>query len=288
MKIFIIVIGLFVLTPFQIFAQLPGVQFVNPDTPVNIDFTTKNNYNALLDSCIFLNHKAQPIALAVVKQKHSSNQTFFYVIIFLFLLFGLIKTLFNKYFNTLLLVFKNTQFKQNQLTDQLLQAKLPSLIFNCLFVITTGFYIDALFQFFLPQTEIQHYKYIILSSLTVAVCYIVKYFALDFIRWLTNSNQEIKTYSFIVFLLNKILGIFFLFVLPIILFTNRLIASYAVLFSLIGVGLILLLRFFRSYSILQAQLKVSGFHFFLYVFSLELLPLAILFKFGVLFFATKS
>ena len=77
-------------------------------------------------------------------------------------------------------------------------------------------------------------------------------------------------------------------IIPLLLFGSKITASYAMLFSLIGVALIFLLRYFRSYALLQGRLKISGFHFTLYVIALELMPLAIIFKFAVLFFTTKA
>jgi hypothetical protein len=51
-----------------------------------------------------------------------------------------------------------------------------------------------------------------------------------------------------------------------------------VMISLIFILLMTLLRFFRSYGFLQHKLNVSRFHFFLYIFALELLPLALIYK----------
>jgi len=48
--------------------------------------------------------------------------------------------------------------------------------------------------------------------------------------------------------------------------------------SLLMIGLLLLLRFFRSHGLLQKQLKVSGFHFFLYIAGTEILPLLLIYK----------
>jgi hypothetical protein len=271
-----------------------------PDTAKNSSFpkdsisqsVIRNPYQRILDSVLFLNTKAVPTSLNIIPKNRSSNQVVFYFIAFLFLLFALVKTFFAKYFTTLFAVFFNTSIRQNQLTDQLKQATLPSLIFNILFVLAVGAYIFVVTQFFMESkkmgNDLYTINYFLLLIAGVGICYLVKYFILSFIGWLTNSEQEFNIYLFITFLLNKVLGIFLLAIVPIIAFGSNKTASYAVLFSLIGIALIFLLRYFRSYALLQTKLKVSGFHFLLYSFALELLPLAIIFKFCMLFFRTNA
>jgi hypothetical protein len=255
---------------------------------VKLTDVKKQAYIAMLDSNIFINAKAEPKALASSVKKHNSQNLFFYLIGALFLLLGITRSFYSRYFTTLFRVFFNTSLRQNQLTDQLEQAKLPSLIFNVFFIVTAGVYIYFLIHFFSPQ-HIESNSYLILSCiLAVAICYIIKYFSVLFIGWLANAKAEAGTYIFIIFLLNKVMGIFFLLLLPILAFAGYSTVSYVVLLSLICVSLILLIRFFRSYSLLQAKLKVTKFHFLIYIIALEILPIAIIYKFIILYFNTKS
>ncbi len=293
MKFSFVAICVFIIIPFFTIGQVKDSSLrptIQNDNLLTLS-KSKQVYGTLLDSCMFLNSKATPQSLFTELHKHSNNQKGFYIVALLFVFFGIVKFSFSKYFSTLFSVFFNTTLRQNQLTDQLEQAKLPSLIFNGLFVITGGFYLYSLIEFFSNAAITKktiNINYFLISIAAVAVCYIVKYFTLIFIGWLTNSKPEAKSYIFIIFLLNKVLGIFFLAIIPLLLFGSKITASYAMLFSLIGVALIFLLRYFRSYALLQGRLKISGFHFTLYVIALELMPLAIIFKFAVLFLTTKA
>ncbi len=290
MKVFFISIFVVLFLPMYSIAQVVDSSLQKtPQADTTVSAKPINNlYKNLLDSNLFINANGTAQALVIVPKKQSNNQLFFYIITFLFLILGIAKTFYSRYFTTLFRVFFNTSLRQTQLTDQLEQAKLPSLIFNVFFIITSGLYIYFVTQFWSAGKAPSNKYLLFFCIIAVAICYTVKYLSLLFTGWLTNSIAETKTYIFIIFLLNKVIGIFLLAVIPIIAFGNKTAATYAILFSLIGIALVFLLRFFRSYSLLQTKLKISRIHFFIYVISLEILPLAIISKFILHFFNTNS
>ncbi|MEJ7609575.1 MAG: hypothetical protein WKF88_00190 [Ferruginibacter sp.] len=89
-------------------------------------------YKTILDSNTFFNGDGMPRALPVSLKK-SDNPVFFYIIIAVLLFLGIMKTVYSRYFNTLFRVFFNTSLRQNQLTDQLEQAVVPSFLLICFF-----------------------------------------------------------------------------------------------------------------------------------------------------------
>ena len=208
---------------------------------------------------------------------------FFYVVLGLLLLLGILKTIYSRYFNTLFRVFFNTSLRQNQLTDQLEQATVPSFLFNIFFMLTGGLYLYIMLRHFIPAVS-EHRYLLYLCIAAVAICYSVKFLTLSFTGWITNYKQEAETYIFIVFLLNKVIGILLLPFIILSLFSTGIIASYAIFISIIALLLVVLVRLFRSYSLLQNRLKISGFHFMLYVFALEILPIILIYKGAMLFF----
>jgi hypothetical protein len=257
------------------------IQSINEAKPADI-------YKKLLDSNFYLNSKGVPASLAVTVKKQDQEPIFFYILVTLLLVLAVMKTVYSRYFATLFRVFFNTSLRQNQLTDQLEQAKLPSLIFNIFFVITAGIYIYALLHYFVLDEAKPDLYLVALCAAAVGACYFVKYLSLQFSGWVTGYKAEANIYTFIIFLLNKVIGILLLPIVILIIFSSHTIASYAVFFSLIMLGLILLLRFFRSYALLQNRLKVSRFHFLLYILGFEILPLMVIFKVSMLFLGIKS
>ena len=287
MKLFFIICSLFFLGSFHSYAQVTDTSKAVNRNP-NIFTQTiqhKNIYSVLLDSNIFLHAKEKPQALAVIFKTSQSKQFFFYILASLLFFLGLIRTIFSRYFSTLFRVFFNNSLRQNQLTDQLEQATLPSLLFNLFFVLSAGLYIFFVQQHFSEKHNSVDWDFLGICLTAVAISYVVKYFSLICIGWLTNYLAEAKVYIFIVFLFNKIIGTFLLPFILLMAFSSFKIAEYAISISFILLSLLLLTRFIRTYGLVQNKLKVNFFHFFIYILALEILPIVLIYKLVVMYLA---
>lgn len=286
-KAFLIATFLFFIVSLYSSAQV--VNAPQPTTPATESLKQPtNNYNNLLDSNFIINSKSPAESLNSVPKAADNKQPFFYLIVFLFLVLGITRSLYSRYFNTLFRVFFNTSLRQNQLTDQLEQAKIPSLIFNIFFVTTAGLYSYFLLHYFYSNHEKLDWYVLFVCISAVAIAYLVKYLSLKFTGWVSNYGAETDKYIFIIFLLNKVIGIFLLPIISFMAFSTYQIASYAILISFIFIAILFIIRFFRSYSLLQNRLKISGFHFFLYIVALELLPIVLIYKAVIVYFGIKA
>ena len=241
-----------------------------------------SSYNDLMQRAFnesrFLNVSGLPAA-AVSKERPASPVTrIFYVLLAVVLLLGCLRFFYTRYFNNLFRVFFNTSLRQSQLTDQLLQAKQASLFFNVLFAITGGVYIYFLLAHFKWIAPARPLMAIGMCILTLAVIYFLKYVILKFTGWLTGYKEAANTYLFIIFLINKILSVLLIPFVIVIAFGVPFLQYPAVLVSLLLAGLMFLLRFLRSYGLLQNQVKVSRTHFFMYIVGVELVPLLLIYK----------
>lgn len=235
-----------------------------------------------------LNSDAEPVSLSVQFKKVKNKNSIFYLIAGIVLLFAFFKYFNSRYFTNLFKVFFNASLRQNQITDQLLQAKLPSLLFNFFFIICAGVYVYILLLNFGLINEDNNIWIMILSSISIlGVIYIIKYCILKFTGWVTGLKEVTNTYVFIVFLINKIMGIFLLPFIVVLFFSDSVIANMAAIISLMSIGIFFLLRYFRSYGLLQNQLKVSHFHFILFITGIELLPLLLIYK-ALMVFLSKN
>jgi Domain of unknown function (DUF4271) len=289
-----VVVFLFLLIgmPVEIFAQPADTLKAPIDSLQKIALpATVNQYQtvtqALLSKNIFLNSTSTPVAMQVKLKKGTTKDDAFYLLMGLTFLIAIIKFFFQRYFNTLFRVFFNTTLRQSQLTDQLLQAKLPSLFFNIFFIVSGGIY-----TYFL----LHHYGYIKggLQWLMLMGCvfclgliYLVKYSSLKFTGWVTGYSQTTDTYIFIIFLINKIIGILVIPFTVCMVFAANGLATAGALISILLISFFLLMRFFRSYGLLQNQLKISKFHFFLYLVGVEIIPLLLIYK-GLLLLLSKN
>ncbi len=232
----------------------------------------------------FLNSKATPVTMAIKPRKAIPDDGYFYLLLGVVLLFGIAKAAYQRYFANLFRVFFNSSLRQSQLTDQLVQDQLPSLVFNILFVIAGGIYLYFLVHYFNRSKENANWQLLLCCVLLFTGVYFVKYLTLKFTGWVTGFKQEADIYTFIIFLINKIIGICLLPVVIVMAFSDKSVAAIFIYLSFILIALLLLMRFFRSYGLLQTRIKVSRFHFFLYIFSVEILPLFIIYKAVMLFF----
>lgn len=277
--------------PILVSAQKPDSAFTQPDSLQAPAITIVNRYEAalqtLLKQNVFLNSQGTPVKMVVKIKKTKSTDTTFYLLAALVFLMGLIKFFFARYFTNLFKVFFNTSFRQSQLADQLLQAKLPSLFFNAFFIISGGVYIYFLLLQYKFVAEVHQWTILASCILVLGVVYLAKFSTLKFTGWVTGYKEVTDTYVFIIFLICKIIGVLLIPFIILMAFSDAIIANGSALVSLLIVGILLLLRFFRSYGHLQNQLKVSKFHFLLYIAGVEILPLLLIYK-GLLILLSKN
>lgn len=222
----------------------------------------------LVSSAVFLISKE--------KQQHG-KELIFYLLTILVLITGIFKVFYARYFNTIFRVYFNTSLRQNQLTEILVQAKLPSLIFNILFFISTAIYIWQVLSFYhwINKSLAFLLPFLILG---LAIIYIAKYCVIKFLGWLSGNSAAANSYIFIIFLINKIVGILFIPFIVLLAFSPSDWHSIIILISFFCFGLAFLSRYIRSYDLLRSKLVVSRLHFIIGIAALEILPILILSK----------
>lgn len=202
----------------------------------------------------------------------------FYYLIFLLILFGLLRRAFAKYFHDLFRVFFRTTLKQRQTQEQLLQSSLASVLMNSFFVLSAGLYLNFVlihFQLVISGNFWLQYAY---CAAALATIYIVKYVGLKIAGWLFNMSNATDSYIFIVFIINKMLGIFLLPFLLLLAFATELLYNSAMIISWLGIGLLLIYRFILAYGALRKEVKLNSFHFILYILAFEVVPLLLIYK----------
>ncbi len=262
-------------------AQQKDTALFRPDT-ILVQPPVVNHYEMALQQLMqqnaFLNTAATPVAMPVKFKPAAPGNIFFYLLLILVFMLALLRFFYARYFSTLFRVFFNTSLRQSQLTDQLLQAKLPSMLFNFFFVISAGSYVYFLLRQYLEVPENKQWIIWGGSIAAMALIYAVKYSTLKLTGWATGFSSTTNSYVFVIFLINKILGVLLLPFTVLMAFADLKIAAIAALISLLLAGLLLLMRFFRSYGLLQNQLKINRFHFFLYLVGVEIIPLLLIYK----------
>ncbi|CAN5148507.1 hypothetical protein BH20BAC1_BH20BAC1_11180 [soil metagenome] len=215
----------------------------------------------------------------VIKGKTFSGKEFlFYLLCLVALILGLFKTFYKGYFNNLFRVFLNTSLRQNQLTDQLQQAKLPSFILNIFFAVTAGIYLWLAFSYFYPGSTVKGKPLLLLCIGGIGALYLVKFLSLKFLGWLYTLQEEVNNYIFIIFLINKIAGIILVPLIFVLAFSKPLVMQYVNLICILVLGLFLITRYIKTYGSLDRRVSINAFHFVIYVLAIEIVPLMLVYK----------
>ena len=218
------------------------------------------------------------------KKSFIGKEYLFYYLIFLLILFGLLRRAFAKYFNDLFRVFFKTTLKQRQTQEQLLQSSLASVLMNSFFILSAGLYINFLLLHFQLVISDNFWLQYVYCAGALAAIYIVKYIGLKITGWLFNMSNATDSYIFIVFIINKMLGIFLLPFLLLMAFATVPLYNSALIISWLGIGLLLIYRFILSYGALRKEVKLNSFHFILYILAFEVIPLLLIYKLLLLIF----
>jgi hypothetical protein len=233
----------------------------------------------------YFGFKSEPTSIARTDvKKISGKEMLFYLLVFLFIIFALLRRAFPKYFSDLFRLFFRTTMKQKQVREQLMQTPLPSLLLNCFFVIGGGLYVCFLFQHYNLNPVDNFWPMSLYCCLGLSAVYLVKFMWLKASGWLFNMKEATDSYIFIVFIINKMIGILLLPFLVLLAFTQGNLYSVALTVSWCVVAGLLVYRFILTYSAVRNQVKVNPFHFFLYLCAFEIAPLLLIYKGLLLFF----
>jgi len=238
----------------------------------------------ILERHPYFNFVAEAISVRSDRKEFKGKELLFYVIIALVIIFALFKLAFAKYFTDLFRVFFRTTLKQRQIKEQLMQTPIPSLMFNVFFVASAGLYATLLLHYF-DFTPVNNFWLLYLyCCIGLSIIYLVKFVGLIICGWLFNMKKAADSYIFIVFVINKVIGILLLPFLALLAFTDDVMYSIALVLSWCCVGGLLLYRFILGFAAIRNEVRFNLFHFFLYLCAFEIAPLLLIYKLLLFFF----
>lgn len=206
------------------------------------------------------------------------KELLFYFLVFLFILFAILKQAFPKYFGDLFRLFFRTTLKQRQIREQLMQTPLPSILLNGFFVLSTGLYLCFLFRYFHLDPTGNFWLLFLYCCAALSAIYFIKFVVLKFSGWLFKVPQAANAYIFIVFIINKMIGILLLPFLLMLAFSEGDIYQAVMSLSWCLVAGLLVYRFILAYGALRNQVKLNIFHFLLYLAAFEVAPVLLIYK----------
>ena len=219
-----------------------------------------------------------PMRYSITIKKWQGKEAIFYSIIALLIFFALIKNGFNRYVGDLFKTYFRTGINQKQAKEQLLQNPLPSVLLNIFFVLSIGMFIALLLQYFRLGLDFNFWLLYLYCILGLMGIYLAKFISLKFIGWIFQVSDPTDSYIFIVFTTNKIIGMALLPFLVLLAFTYGLVNEAATSLSIMLVFGLVAYRFFLSYVSVRRQIRISFFHFIIYLLAFEVIPLLLINK----------
>ena len=222
--------------------------------------------------------KGKAVFMITSIREPNKKDDVFFMLVGVLLLIAITRSGFPKYFQNIFRLFFQSNYRQKQSRESLLQDSLPSLLLNIAFLLSGGLFI-ALLAADSPQVAQFPFWLLWLYTFgTLAVIYLGKYLFINFCGWAFNVPQFAFNYNFIVFLINKVTGILLLPLLAIMAFSYGQTYDVAVTVALALVLLMLLYRYIVALSTVVKNLKISAVHFFIYLCAVEILPLLVIYK----------
>jgi Domain of unknown function (DUF4271) len=110
------------------------------------------------------------------------------------------------------------------------------------------------------------------------VIYLVKYIGLQISGWLFGMKEVAETYRFMVFLINKVVGILLLPTTVVLALGSPGLQPVLVVVSLIGLAMLYIYRYIIAFPLVRNHTRLSSFHFFLYLCAFEIIPVLLIYK----------
>ena len=253
-------------------------------TPVTGSFSRKEGptemtmWKSLLAADSFFHFMGKPVSLTEPIHRPNSKDSLFYLLLGILFYFALFRIFFEKYFNNLLTLFFRVSLRQQQIREQVLQTPLPSLLLNLLFIASGGLFAAYLLHFSRSGASINFWILYLDCMMGLGLIYLVKFLVLKFCGWVFNISRATDIYIFITFLVNKMVGIFLLPLLILITFSDLETRDIFITISLTMVFVLLGYRVFASYRPVRSEIKLTPFHYFMYICAFEIAPLLLIYK----------
>ena len=243
-------------------------------------YSNKKNAFKLYDRTSVNSRNAQIIYKIEQRYAISDKDALFYLLVGMILIYGFVNNMYPQYFQKL---FSQSTMRMMQNREQLLNNSVASLLLNLCFILSFSLMVSLLIynNHLLPISFWLVYFYLCLFFTSL---YLGKYICLEIAGAIFSTKELVKTYVFVVFMINKVLGILLLPFILILAFAKPIYFPAA----FIGAGglsvLLFLYRYLFSLTSVRNKLHISSFHFFLYLCAFEILPLMILYKLVLQYF----
>lgn len=238
--------------------------------------------DAQLDSMFYAKKiflKQQTLKAIDIPRYFNDKTVDFYLLLSICLILGVVVYTNPRYFNNLFKAFINPS-QSTAAKEQIEIAVAPNAVMNVLFVLVSGIYVFYIFNLNKVGLNGRLHKEnrIFYFIMGIALMYLVKYVVLVFSGWVFKIKHISEQYTFNVFFINKLIGIFLLPIVIMLAFSDAVFFRPLIIISCSLIAILFFYRYILSYRIFGVFFQYSWFHFFTYLCASEILPMAVLLK----------
>jgi len=222
--------------------------------------------------------------MQVLERRWPQTDWIFYLFASLCIFLGFLRLAFPKYMNDLFRVFFNTSLRGKQIREQLLMDRLPSLLLNVFFGLSAGVFLYFLLRYLGYFGAEPSWAQLGSCVAGVILLYGGKYVLVELAGLIFDRRQAAEIYSFVVFMVNKMAGLWLLPAGLLLAYASSAGQQTVVVFTLGGLALLVLYRLNRGYMALHNTLKINILQYLLFVAAFEVVPVLLIYKLLIKFF----
>ena len=236
-----------------------------------------------LKTSIFKNHSLKTNS---INQHPFNYSTTDWLLLLVFILISFFS--YNKYHNKkrfyqiLKATISNRSINQLNRDGDIFKERI-SLVLTILYLLSFSLFVFLLLHYFynLKNLDFFNLKFYIKILLVITALFVIKFSVTRFVGFIFKNNNASSYYNLNNFIFNFSLGVFLLPINIFILYSNKNYSSFFVIFGAFFLLIISIIKFYRAVVIGVSFSKFSNYYLFLYLCTLEILPLLILLKISI-------
>jgi hypothetical protein len=229
---------------------------------------------------LFGSHSLKPQHVGPVIRTEYSPGWLFPIVIVLIGAFAWLRVFYNRYLGQMLYALVNVNLANQIVRDENILLQRATVYLNVLFYLIGALFLyEISFRFNWPLSALgTGFNRFLFFVLLISAVYAGKFLLLKSCGWLFDMDRELSTYLFTIFIINNLLGIVIFPFTLLMAFNPGINGTWVFTICLVAIGLLYVLRLFRGLQIGLNTPGISLLYLFLYLCSLELAPLLVLFR----------
>ena len=212
------------------------------------------------------------------KIERKSNSWLFWTLCIFLVPLSIVRYKSPKIINEIFTVFYNANLAHQIFREREGRRSIPGFILDLNYVLVTGTLAYLILKMWFFQNQMPAYFQMIVVIAVFIGIYLSRLLSLNLLGWIFKASEHARLYIFYLLSFNKLMGIL---LIPFIFLISFGQASFTKSYTIAAISVFLvlnLLKFIRCLIVGNNLFRFRRFHFFLYICTFEISPVAVLTK----------